>query len=101
MWWLSFADDDGFRGACIVHGETLEIALVASHQVGCNPGGEVMGVELPPESARLVRPERLGVLLDLKACEAVSVETDPAGHGGLVKSGELLDDHEHHNARMN
>ncbi len=46
-WWLSFADEDGFRGVCIVRARGLVPAIARTHLLGINPGGEVQGAELP------------------------------------------------------
>lgn len=67
--YLSFADDDGFRGGCFVDvtdedaaacrprllpqsqpgAEWLLAAVRAAHLHGCNPGGGVMCAEIPPD----------------------------------------------------
>jgi hypothetical protein len=41
--YLSFADVDGWRGAAIVEGGDMTSAVRRAWDVGCNPGGEVMG----------------------------------------------------------
>lgn len=48
-WWLSFADEDTGRhlGCCIAEGQCLAGAIAASHDHGCNPGGEVLGIPMP------------------------------------------------------
>lgn len=43
LWWLSFADADGFRGVVIVRAHGLISAVRLTHQLGVNPGGEVAG----------------------------------------------------------
>ena len=48
-WWLSFADEERFRGCCVVGPTTTDMAdahLLAT-ELGCNPGGEVMGIVFP------------------------------------------------------
>jgi hypothetical protein len=47
MWWLSFADDDGFRGVCIVHGNEFLEAVMQANLQGCNPHGECRGIPIP------------------------------------------------------
>jgi hypothetical protein len=49
-WWLSFADDDGFLGACIVEAPDVVQAAIQAFRHGCNPGGEVVGVKIPPDA---------------------------------------------------
>lgn len=53
-YWLSFADASlpvgkQFLGVAIVRaGGVVEAAQIA-HMMGCNPGGEVKAIEIPPE----------------------------------------------------
>lgn len=47
MWWLSFAGEEGFRGVAIVEGHDLITAVLATHVLKINPGGQVLGVEIP------------------------------------------------------
>lgn len=68
VWWLSFADDKTGKslGVALVEtddnqdiGEAIQLAWM----FGCNPGGEVMGWQLPAEAVtgiprwELIRPE--------------------------------------------
>lgn len=71
-YYLSFADDDGFRGACYVDvsdddaqiavkvlrkwwpnaapdAEWVTAASQVARRLGCNPGGEMFAVEIPTE----------------------------------------------------
>lgn len=41
-WWLSFADDDGFRGAVCLYAPTPMLAHLQACARGLNPGGEVL-----------------------------------------------------------
>jgi hypothetical protein len=45
-WWLSFAGEDGSRGVAVVQGRDMATATQAAWDLGCNPGGEVLGLEL-------------------------------------------------------
>jgi hypothetical protein len=45
--YLSFADDDGFRGAAIVEAHGPAHALQLTHRLGINPGGEIATWEIP------------------------------------------------------
>lgn len=52
-YWLSFCDADKpkgsqFLGVVLVDAESLEDAVRACWKAGCNPGGEVASIELPP-----------------------------------------------------
>jgi len=55
FYWLSFRDADRppgerFLGAAVVGpAESLLVALFLSHLFHCNPGGEVLMCEVPPE----------------------------------------------------
>ena len=55
-WWLSFCDGtrpagSQFLGAVCVRGFDIGSASMEAHARGCNPGGEVMGIEGPPDFA--------------------------------------------------
>lgn len=52
LFWLSFADDNGFRGAALVQGASLGDAVRRATALGINPGGEVLGPEYPPDAAQ-------------------------------------------------
>jgi hypothetical protein len=54
--WISFAED-GFRGAIIIHSEDFSTAIVESHAMGINPGGQVMAIPIDPVVSSLI-PER-------------------------------------------
>ena len=65
---LSFADDDGFKGAVVLMADTAESAYKRATVMKLNPGGEVLGVELgfdklPPKEFR----NKLLSLADLKS----------------------------------
>lgn len=67
--YMSFVDPkkpagQRFLGACLVHAESFEEAIKEAWRRGCNPGGEVMGLEpefLPSEKwyNRLLSKEQL------------------------------------------
>lgn len=46
IWYLSFVDDSGFLGGCHAEGATFQEALESAHVHGCNPGGEVKGLDI-------------------------------------------------------
>ena len=46
LFWLSFADATGFKGACIVNADDFPMAVAVSKLKGCNPGGEVRGAKI-------------------------------------------------------
>lgn len=45
--YLSFADDDGFRGAAIVEAPGEAHAIQLTHTLGINPGGQVAMFAVP------------------------------------------------------
>jgi len=55
IWWLSFCDDlkptgSKFSGVAIVKAKGLAHAVAKTHELGINPGGEVMGAPLVDDS---------------------------------------------------
>lgn len=83
-WWLSFADGNlpegqQFLGAAIVEGFDIISAACEAHRLGCNPGGEVAGGEIPPHIK--LPSEFVGVLLSRKRCEEFDAAI--AVQGGL------------------
>jgi hypothetical protein len=48
-WYLSFADDERFRGACVVEASDFLSAVMVTHVHRINPGGQVLGGEIPPD----------------------------------------------------
>jgi hypothetical protein len=48
-WYLSFAGEEGFRGACIVQAQDALAAVAVSHHLGINPHGEVMMLQTNEE----------------------------------------------------
>ena len=68
LWWLSFCDGSlpkgsQWLGACIVHAETFLDAVRVAHRLGCNPGGQVAGGEIPAVTHWLIRDGECGRLL--------------------------------------
>lgn len=41
LFYLSFAGEEGWRGACYVEAPIMELAHIQAHLAGCNPGGEI------------------------------------------------------------
>jgi hypothetical protein len=72
-WYLSFAGNEGFRGACIVEARGVLSAVARCHQLGINPHGEVLGIpissdqlhRIPSDSRNiLLTQERLNIIFD-------------------------------------
>jgi hypothetical protein len=65
LWWLSFADPGRpsgtqFLGVAVVQAPTFSAAIVRSHRIGANPGGEVASMgPLPPGSIAAEWHDRL------------------------------------------
>jgi hypothetical protein len=76
-WWLSFADDNGFRGAAMVRGRGILSAVHEASRLGLNPGGDVAGLSLqdhePPSEwvGRLLTREGVAVFNSLMSAEPV------------------------------
>lgn len=47
LWYLSFASPKAFLGACVVEGDGVVEAVKEAARLGINPGGEVLGFEVP------------------------------------------------------
>lgn len=70
LMYLSFADDDGFNGACLVPGRDVIEARLNAGLMGCRPakGGQVVGlpvvdgVDLPMAIGRLYSEAELRAL---------------------------------------
>ncbi len=81
-WWLSFCDGSlpegtQFLGAAVVDGETFADAIIRAHRLGCNPGGEVMFVEIPEDA--LPAPSYRHRLLDRATAERCGPVDSTAG----------------------
>ena len=58
IYYLSFADDDGFKGVCVVEASDGIEAVKKAHRLGINPGGQVM-ITLIPREVHDKAPKRL------------------------------------------
>lgn len=61
-WWLSFCDRElpkgnQFLGVVIVEGSSLVDATRTAHTKGINPGGEVLGIQIPGKILPLYKDE--------------------------------------------
>lgn len=72
LWWLSFADADGFRGVAIVRADSFLLAPLAARLRGCNPGGQVLGVEIAPDLE--VPAPYVDRLLNREECDELQTE---------------------------
>src|SRR5205085_536172 len=61
-WYLSFVDGH-FLGGAIVEARGFTSALQRTHELGINPGGEVLHVLVPEEKVHLIHPSQKNRLL--------------------------------------
>ena len=70
-WWLSFADETGFRGVVITHAANFMAAHLAVTMLGLNPGGEVRGFPYP--AGEVPEPGDVGRLLTREDMDRIGV----------------------------
>jgi hypothetical protein len=65
-WYLSYAGEEGFRGGVIIEARGFTGAAIRSNILKASPGGEVMGLKIPPDKVpaepyrnRLLSPSEL------------------------------------------
>lgn len=61
--YLSFAGDEGFRGACIIEARGILGAVSRCNVLGINPGGEVMAIPVPEDQVKDIPEGATDVLL--------------------------------------
>jgi hypothetical protein len=61
--YLSFAGEEGFRGACIVEANGILSAVLHCNILGINPGGEVMAIPVPEDQVKDIPEGATNVLL--------------------------------------
>lgn len=86
-WWLSFADDSGFRGACIVSAPSFMLAHTAASMHGCNPGGEMRGWELPEDAE--IGERWMNRLLSIDDVRAFDLDSGGDGHAVNPDTGDV------------
>lgn len=82
LFYLSFADDDGWLGCVHIYADTFIAAVDKTHRLGINPGGEVAGLEL--EETVLTAPELHGRSIPIDKF------LDRAAYERLVGGDELV-----------
>lgn len=75
-YWLSFAGEEGFRGAVIVHAEDFLTALMECNFRNLNPHGECLGMEIDAEYANLIPEHWKYKLLSREECEQFDAEME-------------------------
>jgi hypothetical protein len=78
LWWLSFCDPDRpegqrFLGVSIVPGFDIVTAASAARVLGCNPGGEVAGIEIPAENSVRIPGRYVGRLMSRAECDELDL----------------------------
>lgn len=95
-WFLSFCDEEKpegekFVGACVVEADSVEDATRVAWREGCNPGVDMLAIEIPPEDARFVPPELLNKLMT--AAELVAFDEAFGGLGfEAVAAEDVIDE---------
>lgn len=76
MWWLSYANDEGFLGAVVVRASHFLEACQASGIMGLSPGGQVKGLEIPAEFRSKVADRWIERLLTEEECKEFDQEME-------------------------
>jgi hypothetical protein len=72
--WLSFAGEDGFHGAVIVHANDFMEAVMRTNLMGINPHGEVVGLDISPAHAKAIPAHWKNRLLNRDDCDQFEKE---------------------------
>jgi hypothetical protein len=82
LWYLSFADEEGWLGACIVEARGLASALQRCNLLHINPHGEVRAVPVPAGvDTPLEYRDRLLSKEDLERCYKEPIMRWPESEG--------------------
>ncbi len=78
-WWLSFCDQElprgeQFLGALLIEANGMEDAMLRSHALGLNPGGEILGFQVPEEYEYRIDKSVTYRLLSRAECDAFEDE---------------------------
>ena len=87
-WYLSFAGEARYLGACVVQGAGLVDAALNARMLRCNPGGEVLGAPIPEGS---LPPEHMRNRL-LGLGEILSTWPDSVRINSPSESGSIYSD---------
>jgi hypothetical protein len=80
LFYISFAGEGGFRGACVVEAYGPVTATRVASALGINPGGQALVLEVPAGRENLLPRDRLLSREDLEE------------RGGGISAGELMGD---------
>ncbi len=75
LYWMSFCDGSRpagqqFCGVAIVEADDLRDAVRVAWETGCNPGGQIASVEIPPERLTGLENVPRNTLMDRTALES-------------------------------
>ncbi|WP_131823287.1 hypothetical protein [Mycobacteroides chelonae] len=70
-WYLSFAGESGWLGACFIRAASSSAAVKRAHAVGANPGGEVSALGPLDLDIRAEYADRLLTLAEAEDARAV------------------------------
>ena len=84
--YLSFAGDEGWRGAVLVKAHGLTHAILECNRRKINPHGEVLGVDVPDEEI-----EKIPTALRFKLLNATEIDQY---WGPCATLGELRENHQ-------
>ena len=70
--WLSFATESHFRGAAIVEGNEIIECTKKTHALGINPGGQVLGAQIPTEAEHLIPIKLIEKLLNREEAQFIT-----------------------------
>jgi hypothetical protein len=94
--WLSFCDRElpegsQFLGACVVEvedGGRIDAAANEARKLGINPGGEVLGFVVDPETAKIFPARWRNKLLNKDDCAEMDEEImrEQAASGAVIES---------------
>lgn len=73
-WWLSYADENEFRGGLILHSEGFMMACFEACILKLSPHGEVHGAPICPEMAAAIPEKWKNRLLTKAECDAFDAE---------------------------
>ena len=86
--YLSFADDDGFIGCCVVRGSDTGECVTRAWALDINPGGQVLCYTLPPDELAKVPASCREVLFRGKAGAAAFFAQSGWGEAKSIRERE-------------
>jgi len=78
--WLSFAEPGKFLGGVVTQATSLKEAIVKTHKLGINPGGEIQSMEVRPEFLKNLESFPKDKLMTKEEIEAIDKNYDDEGN---------------------